>query len=132
MDKAAFTRRQFVVAAAASTGTAILRSQNQVLSEIAPVSGEPRAIQSSIEVVAGPCHECHARCSMLVHVANGRVLKVEGNPNGPNHGALCAKGQSTVQNLYSPERLNYPMKRTRPKGEPDPGWVKISWDEALT
>ena len=41
------------------------------------------------------------------------------------------QGQATVKNLYSPERLNYPMKRTRPKGELDPGWVRISWDEAL-
>jgi len=120
------------VAAAASMGTAILRSKNQVLPEIVPVSGQRRAIQNSIAVVGGLCHECHSKCSMLVHVANGRVIKVEGNPNGPNHGALCAKGQSTVQNLYSPERLNYPMKRTRPKGEADPGWVRISWDEALT
>ncbi|MBI2372091.1 MAG: molybdopterin-dependent oxidoreductase, partial [Deltaproteobacteria bacterium] len=29
------------------------------------------------------------------------------------------------------DRLQYPMKRTRPKGDPDPGWVRISWDEAL-
>lgn len=42
------------------------------------------------------------------------------------------KGQATVRNLYSPERLNYPMKRIRPKGDTDPGWVRISWEEALT
>ncbi len=132
MDKVAFTRRQFVVTAAVGASAAILLPKDRVLSEIAPISGELTSGQSSVEVVGGRCHECHAQCSMLVHVANGRVLKVEGNPNGPNHSALCAKGQSTVQNLYSPERLNYPMKRTRPKGAPDPGWVKISWDEALT
>jgi len=132
MDAAAFTRREFVVAAAAGTAAAILRPKDRLLSETAPNSGAVTSAQSSVEVVGGRCHECHAQCSMLVHVANGRVIKVEGNPNGPNHGALCAKGRSTVQNLYSPERLNYPMKRTRPKGESDPGWVRISWDEALT
>ena len=82
-------------------------------------------------VIPGRCHECHPQCPLLVHVRAGRVVKVEGDPKGPNRGALCAKGQATVQNLYHPERLNYPMKRTRQKGELDPGWVRISWDEAL-
>ena len=34
--------------------------------------------------------------------------------------------------LYHPERLNYPLKRTRPKGDPDPGWMRISWDQTLS
>ncbi len=68
-------------------------------------------------IIPGRCHECHPQCPLLVHVRAGRVVKVEGDPKGPNRGALCAKGQATVKNLYSPERLNYPMKRTRPKGE---------------
>jgi anaerobic selenocysteine-containing dehydrogenase len=33
--------------------------------------------------------------------------------------------------VYSPDRLQYPMRRTRPKGERDPGWTRIAWDEAL-
>jgi anaerobic selenocysteine-containing dehydrogenase len=33
--------------------------------------------------------------------------------------------------VYHPDRLLHPLKRTRPKGDPDPGWVRISWDEAL-
>jgi anaerobic selenocysteine-containing dehydrogenase len=132
MDKAACTRRQFIVTAAVGSGAAILTPEHQVLSEIAQVSAEPESAQSSVQVIAGLCHECHVQCSMLVHVSDRRVVKVEGNPNGPNRGALCAKGQSTIKNLYSPERLNYPMKRTQPKGDSDPGWVRISWEEALT
>ena len=132
MGKTASTRREFFLTVAASGAAAILNPKHQALSEIAQISGEPVSTQGSVQVIAGRCHECHVRCSMLVHVADGRVVKVEGNPNGPNRGALCAKGQSTIKNLYSPERLNYPMRRTRPKGDPDPGWVRISWDEALT
>ena len=37
---------------------------------------------------------------------------------------------STLQRLYNPNRLLYPMKRTAPKGAEDPGWVRITWDEA--
>jgi anaerobic selenocysteine-containing dehydrogenase len=85
-----------------------------------------------VKVFPGLCFECHRQCGVQVQVRDGRVVKVEGEPKSFNQGALCAKGQSTIQNLYHPERLNYPLKRTRPKGELDPGWVRISWDEALT
>ena len=43
---------------------------------------------------------------------------------------LCSKAYATLQHLYHPNRLKYPMKRTNPKGSPDPGYVRISWDEA--
>jgi anaerobic selenocysteine-containing dehydrogenase len=45
---------------------------------------------------------------------------------------MCIKGKAAPELLYHPDRLNYPLKRTRPKGDPDPGWIRISWDEALT
>ncbi len=61
----------------------------------------------------------------------GKVVKVEGEPFFRNMGALCPKGLSSIRKLYAPDRLNYPMKRTRPKGAADPGWVRISWEEAL-
>ena len=82
-------------------------------------------------VVRGRCHECHVQCAMLVHVRDGKVVKLEGDPKFVNQGALCAKGLASLRNLYHPERLNFPLLRTRPKGDPDPGWVRISWDEAL-
>jgi anaerobic selenocysteine-containing dehydrogenase len=82
-------------------------------------------------VVRGRCHECHVQCAMLVHVRDGKVVKLEGDPNFVNQGALCAKGLASLRNLYHPERLNFPLLRTRPKGDPDPGWVRISWEEAL-
>jgi len=41
------------------------------------------------------------------------------------------KGTAAPQIVYSPKRLKHPMRRTRPKGELNPGWERISWDEAL-
>ena len=56
------------------------------------------------------------------------VEPLAGHPTG---GALCAKGRAAPEIAGSPRRLTRPMKRTRPRGEADPGWVEISWDEAL-
>lgn len=87
--------------------------------------------EEGVRVVPGRCHECHVQCAMLVHVRDGRVERLEGDPHYVNQGALCAKGLATLRNLYHPERLNQPLLRTRPKGDPDPGWVRITWEEAL-
>lgn len=56
------------------------------------------------------------------------VEPLAGHPTG---GALCAKGRAAPEIAGSPRRLTRPMKRTGPRGEADPGWVEISWDEAL-
>lgn len=123
------TRRDFLWVTAATAAASAIHD-NAALSSFA-LTNPQAAAEDQGRVVPGRCYECHAQCPTLAHVRHGRVIKVEGDPQGPNRGALCAKGQATVRNLYSPERLNYPMKRTRPKGDPDPGWVRISWDEAL-
>ena len=64
-------------------------------------------------------------------VEDGRLVAVEPDPSHPTGQALCAKGRAAPELVYHPERLLYPMRRTRPKGDPDPGWQRISWDEAL-
>jgi anaerobic selenocysteine-containing dehydrogenase len=64
-------------------------------------------------------------------VENGRFVALEPDPSHPTGKALCAKGRAAPELVYHPERLLYPLKRTRPKGDPDPGWKRIRWDEAL-
>ena len=49
----------------------------------------------------------------------------------PTGGALCAKGRAAPELLYHPQRLRQPLKRTRPRDDPEPGWVEVSWEEAL-
>ena len=44
---------------------------------------------------------------------------------------MCIKGKAAPELVYNLDRLNYPLKRTRPKGDADPGWQRISWDDAL-
>src|SRR6516165_706100 len=76
------------------------------------------------------CPMCVAQCGVVAVVEDGRFTKVRPDSEHPN-GGICIKGYAAPEIVYSPDRLLYPMKRTRPKGDPDPGWVRISWEEAL-
>ena len=76
------------------------------------------------------CAMCKSRCGVLATVEDGRLTKVTADPEHPN-GCICVKGTAAPEIVYSPDRLQYPMVRTRPKGEHDPGWARISWDEAM-
>ena len=64
------------------------------------------------------------------------VTNIEGNPNKvpPAYGRVCSQGISSIMSLYNPYRIKSPLKRTNPqKGiDIDPGFVEISWDEAIS
>jgi anaerobic selenocysteine-containing dehydrogenase len=77
------------------------------------------------------CALCVARCGALAIIEDGRFTRLEPDPSHPTGQALCAKGRAAPEIVYSPERLTHPLRRTRPKGDRDPGWEKIGWDEAL-
>ena len=77
------------------------------------------------------CALCISRCGSIAVVENGRFVALEPDPSHPTGRALCAKGRAAPELVYHPDRLLYPLKRTRPKGDADPGWERISWDEAL-
>ncbi len=81
--------------------------------------------------VPGFCGLCIARCGSIATVEDGRFTRLDPDPTHPTGQALCAKGRAAPELVYSRERLTRPLRRTRPKGEADPGWVEISWDEAL-
>ena len=85
----------------------------------------------STERIPGYCALCVSRCGSIAVVENGRFVALEPDPSHPTGKALCAKGRAAPELVYHPDRLLYPLKRTRPKGDPDPGWQRISWDEAL-
>ncbi|MEM3551336.1 MAG: molybdopterin-dependent oxidoreductase [Candidatus Bathyarchaeia archaeon] len=83
-----------------------------------------------MEIIKSVCGQCHSHCGILVYVDQGRVVKIEGNPEDPiNEGKLCPKGLATTKLLYHPDRLKFPLKRKGEKGEGR--WERISWNEAL-
>ena len=77
------------------------------------------------------CDSCNhvPQCGIEFKARGNTVIQIQNWKENPRHW-LCSKGLSTLQRLYNPNRLLYPMKRTNPKGSEDPGWVRISWDEA--
>lgn len=77
------------------------------------------------------CAMCWSTCGCQAVVEDGRFLALEPDPAHPTGTAICGKGRAAPELVYSDQRLLYPMKRSRPKGDPDPGWERISWDEAL-
>lgn len=96
------------------------------------VKGEETQPQdsSSTKKIKTCCRACIANCGVIAHVRNGRVVKLEGNPEDRmSKGRMCAKGLSGIQALYHPNRNKYPMMRVGKRGENK--WKRISWDDAL-
>jgi anaerobic selenocysteine-containing dehydrogenase len=89
------------------------------------------AVKQSTKRIPCYCALCISRCGSVAVVENGRFVALEPDPTHPTGRAICAKGRAAPELVYHQDRLLYPLKRTRPKGDPDPGWQRISWDEAL-
>ncbi|WGF86265.1 molybdopterin-dependent oxidoreductase [Marinivivus vitaminiproducens] len=85
----------------------------------------------SSEIIKGYCTLCRSRCGTVNTVRDGKLVSVAADREHPTGQATCAKGRAAPELVHHPDRLLHPMKRTRPKGAADPGWVRISWDEAL-
>lgn len=72
------------------------------------------------------CAQCDAGCGIMGRVREGRVLKLEGNPESPiNNGKMCGLGQAGVQAHYNPDRIREPLLRNGDRGE------AITWEKAL-
>ncbi|MBI5935445.1 MAG: molybdopterin-dependent oxidoreductase [Chloroflexi bacterium] len=78
---------------------------------------------------ATTCRECAAACGLVVRTMQGRAIKVEGNKANPvNLGKTCARGQTTLQGLYNPDRVTAPTKQGRAK---DLSGSAMNWDDAV-
>jgi len=85
------------------------------------------------EIKKTTCYMCACRCGIRVHLRDGEVRYIDGNPDHPlNKGVICAKGSSGIMKQYSPARLTRPLRRkanaVRGAGEFEP----ISWEEAFS
>lgn len=84
--------------------------------------------------VPSTCQGCTTWCAIEFFVQNGRVVKVRGNQQSQsNQGFVCPKGHLQIMELYDPDRVKVPMKRTNPNKGPNenPEFIPITWDEAL-
>ncbi len=92
----------------------------------------PRRVARRYMLVPTVCFNCESACGLLAYVDRETldVRKFEGNPAHPgSRGRNCAKGPATINQIYDPERILYPLKRVGARGEGR--WKRITWDEAL-
>ncbi len=83
---------------------------------------------NSVRVVCA--HDCPDMCSLIAHVEDGKVVRVQGDPDHPyTAGFACGKVNRDADLVNSPERIKTPLKRSGPKGLGQ--FTPISWDEAL-
>jgi anaerobic selenocysteine-containing dehydrogenase len=92
--------------------------------------GTQQAAAAGAAVLKSVCRACHGGCGVLLHVEDGRLTKVAGDPSSPlNRGRLCPIGTRTLDLVYHPDRLKHPLRRTGPRGGGQ--WQRVGWDEAL-
>src|SRR6266571_2604285 len=81
--------------------------------------------------VKGYCGLCAVHCPTITTVRDGEVVSLRPDTTHPLGGAMCSKGRAAPELHDHPDRVNYPLRRTRPKTDSDPGWERCGWDEAL-
>ena len=72
-------------------------------------------------LVRGYCALCTAHCATIATVENGRVTRLDADRDHPNGGVICIKGKAAPELVYNQDRLDYPLRRTRPKGDSGSG-----------
>jgi anaerobic selenocysteine-containing dehydrogenase len=75
---------------------------------------------------------CACRCGIRVHLRDGEVRYIDGNPDHPlNQGVICAKGASGIMKQVSPARLTRPLLRKAGTERGAAEYEPISWDRAF-
>lgn len=136
-DSSSVSRRSFLKILGASTAAGVAGCADDKKQTILPfVKGEPEQIPGVAVWYRSTCTECSAGCGIMVRTREGRAVKLEGSPDSPiNSGGLCALGQSALQNLYDPDRVRQPLKRSRDADRSGRAIYKYdplsSWDDGL-
>jgi len=93
----------------------------------------PPLVGATTETRNTTCYMCACRCGIRVHLRNGEVRYIEGNPEHPlNQGVICAKGSSGIMKQYSPARLTKPLLRKPGSERGDGEFVEIDWETAFS
>ncbi|OXI95900.1 MULTISPECIES: molybdopterin oxidoreductase family protein [Burkholderia] len=84
------------------------------------------------EIKTTTCYMCACRCGIRVHLRDGEVRYIDGNPAHPlNQGVICAKGSSGIMKQYSPARLTQPLMRKPGAERGDAQFEPVSWEVAF-
>ncbi len=126
MDRRDFLRVLGISGAAATLAgcghTSIESGVEEVMSYVQP---QDFVVPGIGVFYSSTCTQCGSGCGIMGKVREGRVLKLEGNPeSGISGGKICGLGQAGVQAHYNPDRLHTPMMNI------EGGLVPISWERA--
>lgn len=104
---------------------------------------EAKPVSETEQVFAGVCrNNCQSLCRLNAFVRNGRLVRTEMAPSVPaselhnphpkdtRFNSICLRGLSTVHRVYGTNRLHYPVKQTKKRGDMS-GFVRISWEQAI-
>ena len=125
-------RRTFLQLSSITAASSLLAGCKSANEKLIPylIPPDEGVTPGKADYYASSCRSCPAGCGILVRVSEGRAKKIEGNPLHPvNRGKLCARGQAILQELYHPDRITQPLKRTGARGSGE--FTKVSWEDGL-
>jgi len=123
------SRRKFLKISGATIGAAVLSGSMSSFVKGADNKINKKDIKG-IQKIPTYCAMCFWRCGAIAHVKDGKLWKIEGNPDDPlSKGRLCPRGTGGVGTHYDPDRLRSPLIRKNIRGEEQ--WVEVTWNEAL-
>jgi formate dehydrogenase major subunit len=118
------SRRQFL---GYSAGGAAVAGLAGVGANLAPARARAQTLRiDDSRTVPSICPFCSVGCTTLVHVKDGDIINIEGDPRSPhNEGTLCPKGAATFQLHKNPNRPTRALHR-RP-GATEWEVVELDW-----
>jgi thiosulfate reductase/polysulfide reductase chain A len=125
----ALSRRRFLKISSAAAGLAA--SGGALAAAARALGGSPKSgAEPGVRRVPTFCDLCFWKCNAIATVRDGRLWKIEGNPDDPlSRGRLCPRGTGGIGAHFDPDRLQTPLVRRRARGEDV--WAAVTWDEAL-
>ena len=97
-----------------------------------PEDPQHSSVTDRTEIKTTTCYMCACRCGIRVHLRDGEIRYIDGNPKHPlNQGVICAKGSSGIMKQKSPARLTRPLRRISGRDRGESAFEEISWEEAF-
>ena len=126
ISRRGFLKSTAAMGVAVAGGAALAGCSDSKLAPSASTSGE--------KVLQGTCNgNCLGGCAMNVTVRDGKAVLITRAdfPNQDNW-QLCQRGQTHLQRLYDPKRVQYPMRRVDGTARGAGEWERVSWEDALS
>ena len=110
MNRRDFLRVASILSGSAAASCELAKAPEKLIPYLVPP--DDGIIPGTSHTVRSTCTECPAACGVDVKIMEGRPVKLEGNPDHPlNAGALCVRGQASIERLYQPARQPRPAVR---------------------